>query len=136
MENKREKAMEMFASGYNCAQAVFATFADEVGLDKEQALLLASSFGGGFAQMREVCGALSGMFMVMGLKEGYSDPNPEAKANFYKVLREMQSQFSEKHKSINCARLLKDADDAGLPKPCGELVGIAAEITQKRLESL
>jgi len=136
MANKREIAMEMFAQGHNCAQAVFAAFADEVGMDKERALQLASPFGGGFAQMREVCGALSGMFMVVGMKEGFTSTDPAEKAKLYEVLREMEAQFSKKHKSINCARLLKDAEDASLPKPCGELVGIAAEITQNRLESL
>ena len=136
MENARERAMGLYAEGYNCAQSVFAAFADEVGMDKEQALLLASSFGGGFAQMREVCGALSGMFMVMGLKEGYSDPDPEAKAAFYEILRGMEAEFSEKYKTNNCARLLKDAEDKGLEKPCAELVGLAAEITQRRLNAM
>ena len=135
MENAREKAMDLFAQGHNCAQAVFATFAEEVGIDREQALLLSSPFGGGFAQMREVCGALSGMFMAMGLKEGYTAPNPEAKAAFYEVLREMEAEFSEKYRTSNCARLLKDAEDKGLEKPCAELVGLAAEITERRLNA-
>jgi len=113
---------------------VFAVFADEIGLEKEQALLLSSSFGGGFAQMREVCGALSGMFMAMGMKEGFMDPdNKQAKAEFYEVLREMEAEFSAKHKTNNCARLLKDAENKGLEKPCAELVGLAAEITERRL---
>ena len=128
--------MELFADGHNCAQSVFAAFADEVGMDKEQALLLASPFGGGFAQMREVCGALSGMFMVMGLKEGYSAPDPQAKAEFYEVLRGMEAQFSREYKTNNCARLLKDAEDSGLEKPCAQLVGLAAQITQRRLEAM
>lgn len=74
MINHREKAKEYFLSGYNCAQSVFMAFCEETGLDEETAAKLASSFGGGMGRLREVCGAVSGMFMAAGLIKGYSDP--------------------------------------------------------------
>ncbi|MCL2580780.1 MAG: C-GCAxxG-C-C family protein [Oscillospiraceae bacterium] len=114
---------------------MFAVFADELGMDKEQALMLSSPFGGGFAQMREVCGALSGMFLVMGLKEGCTSTDKQTKADYYEMLRGLEAQFSEKYKTNNCTLLLKMAEDAGLPRPCEELVGLAAEIAEAKLAS-
>ena len=73
----KEKAMSLFKEGYNCSQAVFLTFSDELGIDRDTALKLSSSFGGGMGRLREVCGAVSGMFMVAGLKEGYSEPDDQ-----------------------------------------------------------
>ena len=67
MINHREKAKENFMAGYNCAQSVFLAFCDETGLDRETAARLASSFGGGMGRLREVCGAVSGMFMAAGM---------------------------------------------------------------------
>ena len=66
-----EKAKELFKSGYNCAQSVFAVYAERYGIDFETALKLSSSFGGGMGRLREVCGAVSGMFMAAGLATGY-----------------------------------------------------------------
>ena len=72
-----EKAAENFRKGYNCAQSVFITFAEEFSIDKETALKLSSSFGGGMGRLREVCGAVSSMFAIAGLKEGYISPNDD-----------------------------------------------------------
>ena len=69
-----ELAEQYFLEGYNCSQAVLLAFSDRTGLDKETAARLASSFGGGLARMREVCGAVSGAAMVLGLVRGYADP--------------------------------------------------------------
>ena len=71
---KAQTAHKYFKDGYNCCQAVALAFCDELGMDKETVLKLASSFGGGIGRLREVCGAVSGMCMVLGVKYGYSDP--------------------------------------------------------------
>ena len=72
--NKREElARQAFKEGYNCSQAMVAAFSDLMGMDKKTALRLASSFGGGMGRMREVCGAVTGMFMVVGILYGYDD---------------------------------------------------------------
>lgn len=75
MSKHRELAKELFIKGYNCSQSVFAAFCDETGLDVDTALKIASSFGGGMGRLREVCGAVTGMFMVVGMKYGYTDPS-------------------------------------------------------------
>ena len=83
-----QKAESLFAEGYNCSQAVLLAFADECGLTQETAALLASSFGGGMGRLREVCGAVSGMFMVAGLCRGYDDPHANTeKADHYAVAK-------------------------------------------------
>lgn len=135
-----EKAVALFKSGYNCAQAVFVAFSDVTGLDEKTALMLSSSFGGGMGRMREVCGAVSGMFMVAGQLYGYSDPNDRnAKAEHYALIQRMAAKFREKNGSIICRELLGTNDSAPNPtertdrfykkRPCAELVAMCAEIT-------
>ena len=67
---KKERAMALFTQGYNCAQSVVLAFADELDADEATLARLSSSFGGGFGRMREVCGAVSCMAIVLGLLEG------------------------------------------------------------------
>ena len=100
MNSIREHAMELFKQGYNCSQSVFAAFCEECGMDFETALKLSSSFGGGMGRLREVCGAVSGMFMVAGMKYGYTDPEDStSKAEHYKRIQELAEQFKEKNGS-------------------------------------
>lgn len=86
--NHADKAVELFGNNFNCAQAVFGTFAAELGMDEELALKIATSFGGG-ARKGELCGAVSGALMVLGLKYGHchADDNEEKK-NAYHIAEE------------------------------------------------
>ena len=91
-----ELAEQYFLEGYNCSQAVLLAFSDRTGLDKETAARLASSFGGGLARMREVCGAVSGAAMVLGLVRGYADPkDAEAKKAHYHLVQRFAELFRE-----------------------------------------
>lgn len=141
--NKGDKAEMLFKQGYNCAQAVLGAFCDELGLDMDTALKLSSSFGGGMGRMREVCGAVSGMFMVAGLKCGYSNPkDQDAKKKHYARIQEMAKRFSDKNGSIICRNLLgleqtkndpnptKRTNEFYKKRPCSELVRDAAAIAQ------
>ena len=67
MSRYGEEAKALFENGYNCSQAVFLVFCEQYGLSRETAARLASSFGGGMGRLREVCGAVSGMLMAIGL---------------------------------------------------------------------
>ncbi len=108
-----EKAKNNFLNGYTCAQAVLAAFQDEKffkesGVSVETAMKLASSFGGGMGRLREVCGAVSGMFMAFGLAHGFSAP-PETdneKAEHYKCIQELAALFKKENGSIVCRELL------------------------------
>lgn len=144
---KKETAIKLFEEGYNCAQAVFGAFCDEVGIDLETAVKLASAFGGGMGRLREVCGAVSGMFMVLSLKEGYTSPSAkEEKAELYKKVQTLAEKFRQKNDGTYlCRDLLKNVattkshiPEERTPKyyktrPCAKFVGDAAEILEEYL---
>ena len=145
--NYAEKAMALFREGYNCTQAVVGTFADELEIEIDTAMKLASSFGGGMGRLREVCGAVSGMFIVAGLKFGYSDPkDKELKTEHYKLIQELADKFKEEHPSIVCRELLglDQKKESYVPedrtenyykkRPCVQIVGKAAEIIGEYLQ--
>lgn len=104
-----EKARDLFLSGCSCSQAVFGAFALEMGIDHDTAMKLASSFGGGLGGSRELCGAVSGMLMVAGLKWGYSDiGDNEIKTAHYARTRRLLEAFKAVHGTTVCHELLSD----------------------------
>lgn len=107
MSDHQQKAKELFETGYNCAQSILAAFCDETGLEFEESLKLASSFGGGMGRLREVCGAVSGMFLVVGAKYGHTDPHEKrAKDEQYRLIQELAKKFEEAEGTIICRELL------------------------------
>ena len=107
MEDRVKRAVELFKSGYNCSQSVVAAFADLYGFTEEQALKMASSFGGGIGRMRETCGAACGIFLLAGLQTGTTDPkDKEGKAANYKLVQDLAAIFKNRMGSINCGELL------------------------------
>lgn len=139
MSQKEEQAKSLFKEGYNCSQAVAAAFSDEIGIDKSQLLRMVSSFGGGMGRMREVCGAVSGMFFVAGALYGYDDPKDmQAKKEHYARIQELAAQFKAETGSIICRELLgiDEKDNSPAPsertkeyykkRPCTEMVATAA----------
>lgn len=141
MSKYRERAMELFKQGYNCSQSVVATFCEDIGMEFETALKISSSFGGGMGRLREVCGAVSGMFMVAGMLYGYTDPEDRiSKSEHYKLIQEMAEKFKAQNRSLICRELLGQEEkiQSHVPeerteeyykkRPCIELVGDAAEI--------
>ncbi len=117
MEHKYTAA-ELFNSGANCAQAVFVAYCDKTGIEKELALKLSSSFGGGMGKMREVCGALTGAFAVAGALWGYSDlENHKLKTEHYSLVRRIADEFKELHQTINCGELLKGIANINTNEP-------------------
>ncbi len=144
---RRELAKENFMKGYNCSQALVLAFEDLVPIDRESLLKLASSFGGGMGRLREVCGSVSGMFMIAGLLYGYDGPETgQVKADHYARIQELARRFEETHGSIVCREMLglSVKHDAPTPeartkeyykkRPCPDIVGDAAEILEKYIE--
>lgn len=136
-----EKAKELFMEGYNCSQAVLGAFCEECGMDFETAMRMSSSFGGGMGRLREVCGAVSGMFMVAGLMYGYDDPKAqEEKKLHYERIQQLAKAFQEETGSIICRELLGLSEKKSEPtpeqrtekyykkRPCPEMVKLAAQI--------
>jgi C_GCAxxG_C_C family probable redox protein len=109
--NKQEitaKALSYFDQGYACSQSVLLAFSDEFNLDERTAKLISSTFGGGMGRLREKCGAVTGGFMVLGLKYGNLDPKDmDTKLASYKKVRELNHLFEDIHGTSICAELLK-----------------------------
>ncbi len=155
MESRKEKAMELFAQGYNCSQSVVLAYVDVLGLDWEQAAKLSASFGGGLGRLRHVCGSVSGMSMVAGMLTATADPtDKEQKKENYEVVQQLAKEFEKRNGSIICRELLGLDDDqknsvgadyrtGATPeprtkeyykkRPCKELVGEACEILENTL---
>lgn len=141
------EAVSLFEEGYNCCQSVFAAFSDRYGMDRETALKISASFGGGMGRMREVCGTVSGMALVCGLETGSTDGRDiDAKKYNYEVMRELADRFRENNGTIICRELLglDRAPQSARPeertadyykkRPCKRLVQEAAEILTQYFE--
>lgn len=104
--NKIEEAHELFRQGFNCGQAVLSVFRDEISIDKETALKIATGFGGG-ARNGELCGAVTGAIMVLGLMHGHSDKDDlESKSSAYAMTKDFTDNFRSVHGHIVCKILL------------------------------
>ena len=148
MENRVEKAVELFEKGYNCSQAVFCAFADKFGIDDETAKKLSIGFGGGFGRLREVCGAFSGCTLLIGLASKTDIENAaEAKTDVYKEVRDIKEEFEKRNVgSIICRDLLgmNGPSESHVPeertehykktRPCEEIVRQAAIIMEEYLK--
>ena len=100
-------AVENFMSGYGCCQSVVAAFADLYGLDKTMAIKIAAGFGGGVGRLRMMCGAVSGIVMLVGLDCGQTEgSDQEGKSACYKVVQELLAQSKEENGSLICAEIL------------------------------
>lgn len=139
-------AESYFEQGYNCAQSVLLTFAENINMDKETVLKLSSSFGGGMGRLREVCGAVSAMFMIAGILKGYTTPNDDLiKQKHYELIQELANIFKKQHGTIICRELLGEAgkDNSFKPskrtetyykeRPCKHFIGFCAKIIQEKL---
>lgn len=139
--DRKQIASEYFHKGYNCSQSVVLAFEDILDTDKDTLAKMSVGLGGGVGRMREVCGTVSGMAMVLGLVFGNDDPL--SKNDVYPLVQEACEKFRELNRSIVCRELL-----AGIPvstggtaegrspefykkRPCAELVGQAVEILEK-----
>ena len=107
LEDRIQRAVELFMSGYGCSQSVVAAFADLNGLDETMAKRIAAGFGGGVGRMRMMCGTVSGLVILAGLDCGQTEGDDrEGKAACYKVVQELLETFKQRNGSIICAELL------------------------------
>lgn len=142
IQQRVERAKELFHQGFNCSQAVFAACADIYGIEDEAlALRLAASFGGGIGRMRQTCGAACGMFMLAGLENGSAiEGDAEGKKQNYALVQSLAEKFKQENGSIICAELLGIAPKPQDPapearteayyrkRPCVEMVASAVRI--------
>jgi C_GCAxxG_C_C family probable redox protein len=144
--NSVEQAASYFKKGFNCSQALIATYGPELNLPTETALKIGAPFGAGMGCMAEVCGVVTGAFMVMGLLAGEKKKSDKAiRAESYRLANEFTCQFRERNGTVICRELLgcdistpegmKSAKDRKLfTTHCTKLVHDAAEIVSSILE--
>ena len=142
MSKYTDRAIKLFMEGKNCSQAVFAAFAPDLGLSEEMALAISVGLGGGVGRMREVCGAVSGSAMVVGLKFPELD-----KTEVYEKVRLIADEFKKTNHSIICKELLGlvEVEKSSVPetrtpeyyqkRPCVKIVEDAVLATEKVLFS-
>lgn len=156
IEERVALAESLFKEGYNCSQSVVAAYSDYFNLDRDTALKISASFGGGIGRMRQTCGAACGMFLLTGLVCGSTDPKDNlAKGDNYAVVQQLAAKFKSANGSIICGELLglvkrgTMVDGIGLPttpqkrdgeyytkRPCVESVKSAAQIFGEYINNL
>jgi C_GCAxxG_C_C family probable redox protein len=142
MATPEETAVGIFSRKFNCAQAVFASFGPQLGLDEQTCLKLASPFGGGVARRGEICGAVTGGLLALALARGADDP--ARKEEVYQMAGEFLRRFESKHGKLCCRDLIGydittpaghqvAVDNKVFVTICPELVRDAAGIVQDML---
>ena len=143
-QSKVNEAIACFNEGFNCSQAILSAYCGEFGMDKKTALQIACGFGAGMGRLQETCGAVSGAYMLIGLKYGkfLKEDNP-AKEKTYAMVREFARLFEERNKTTCCRELLgvdllegdKQTASERVKSICPQMVKDAAEIIESLLFS-
>jgi C_GCAxxG_C_C family probable redox protein len=143
--SRKDDALSIFKTGANCAQSVLCSCAGDLGMEQGTARRVSAGFGGGMGRLAGTCGAVTGAFMVLGLRHGSSGiDQKESKELVYGLVREFAARFTEKNGSLLCRELL--GCDIGSPDGmkeakardlfatrCAQLVGDSVEIVEKML---
>lgn len=140
-EEKAEYALKLFNSGFNCSQAIAVAFADETGLPPDALSRMGFSFGGGVGGLQEVCGAVTGMTLILGCLYGYSKPTTSKnRQEHYRLIQGSIGQFTDIFNSYNCNELLTiqrtgniTTDHNNVKHSCGEYVYQCSKIIQTYL---
>lgn len=137
--SKRTEYAEKCFNSYNCSQAVFTAFCEDLGLDVETGFKVACAFGGGMSHTDEVCGAVSGALLAIGLKYGKFRPNDQAaKDKTYQLSQEFIRRFKAEFGSAHCTDLihanLSDPDEAGRARGSGNFKTICPTLIKRAVE--
>ena len=142
---KLDYALASFRNGFTCSAAVFSAFSEDLGLDQETAKRCSCGFGAGISKTGNICGAVSGSILVIGLKYGKTKQGDDAATEKTRALvREFMQEFTKRHGSVNCTELLgynlSNPDEYEMARhnklfvtKCPELVGDATAILEKIL---
>lgn len=143
-----QTAVQLFNSGYNCAQSLLCAFSDVIGYSLEDAARLASSFGGGISRMREACGTISGMALIIGILYGYSDPaDINGKKRQYAAVQSLAEKFKLQYGTMICRDLLGELGKDSAPdptprtpeyyskRPCARFIYTMSEIIDDYIEN-
>ncbi len=132
--NRIEKAAANHQKGYNCCQAIVCAFCDKVGLNEQDAFKISEGMGLGVGDTYGTCGAVTGMAMVMGMKNSCGNLDaPTSKGDTYKKVKEMNEMFRKKNGSTIC-RELKGMDTGKVLRSCPGCIEDAASILMSYFE--
>ncbi len=141
--SKADKAVENFKNGLNCAQSILFTYGPDLGLDRETCVRMAAPFGGGMGHVQEVCGAVSGALMVIGLRHGEGTAERDKRDRIIEMAQEFIKDFKQRCGSALCRDLLKcdistragllKAREQGAFSVCADYIRIAGELLEKKL---
>ena len=120
----KEKATKIHQSGFNCAQSVLGACGDYTGLDEKTALAISAGFGGG-VRSGEICGAISGAVMAIGISQPGDPAAPETKAKTAAQTKELIKAFREKYGCVRCIELKK------AKKSCDEQIAFASQMAEE-----
>jgi len=138
-----DKAVALFREGFNCSQAVCAVYAEQCGLNRELALKVSGGFGGGMGRSGEICGALSGAVIIIGLKHsGVKAHDKTARMKTYDLTRELLQRFKFRNNTLYCRELIgcdistpegfkRAMDEKIIPTRCPKFIRDAAEILEE-----
>ena len=141
-----EKTVSLFTKGFRCSQAILSTYGTQFGLERKLALKLASPFGAGMGSLGNTCGAITGAFMVLGLKYGNTKVSEiKKKEKAYEVAKEFVNRFKARNGTIICNELLscdistpegrnKAVEEKLFIEVCPKLVQDSAEILEEILQ--
>jgi C_GCAxxG_C_C family probable redox protein len=109
--HREDKATAFFHKGFNCAQAVLYAFRDDLSLDADLAIKLSCGFGAGMGRKQEVCGAVAGGIIVIGIKHGRGENDDrQLMEQTYQKTRELLARFEFENGSCICRKLLNGCD--------------------------
>ena len=144
--DKAQEALQLHINGFNCSQSVLAVFAKELGISKKTALRVSTGFGGGM-RMGEVCGALTGALMALGLHNGHDvEGDLEEKQRANDMTLAFVGKFKMLNGAVRCVDILEGLN-ASIPEEkelieerglrqihCTKAIEIAVSLVQEHLE--
>ena len=141
--SKAETATQFFDRGCNCAQAILTAYAEDFDLEINKSLSLGAGFGAGLGRIQDVCGAVTGAIMVLGLKSNFTEEDGPEKINVvYGQVRSFVDAFTQKENSIKCRELLSGCDfsteegkkffkENNLRDKCRSFIRLSCELLEK-----
>lgn len=143
--NNERIASNLFQNGFNCAQAVVSAFSEQLGLDMETASRLASGFGAGMGRLQKTCGAVTGAYMVLGLKYGFGalDNRVASQELTYAAVRAFTEEFEKQNATTECRELVgvdfihgdKETALTRVKTICPKMVKDAVDIVSRIIKS-
>lgn len=128
-ENKRRAAVNFQEKRYNCCQSVVCTYCEKYGISERDVFRMTEGFGLGMGGLMDTCGAVTGMFLTIGLSNSAGDMSAPllTKMDTYEKIRKAAERFKEKKGSVYCRDLLTEKGPQPLPC-CGKCVEAAIEV--------